>query len=92
MTTKTQSVLIGCRNDKDIIKRMKAVGIWKEMKAISKPGEAASILNGDELFIWHGAPGDSGYTFFKSSDPVDLMLLIGALFGNPLHADDKTRH
>lgn len=92
MTTKTQTILIGCRDDKSIIKRMKALGIWKKMQAMSKLGQTVSILNDDELFIWHGDPVDSGYSFFKSSNPAELLLLVAEVFGKPLTSDSQTKH
>lgn len=89
--TKKQPPILACSDDKVFIKRMKQLGIWKKMKEQSKLGKTITILTGFELFIWHGVPGDSGYTFFKSDNPGELIMLAGRALGDPI-VDSKTKH
>lgn len=91
-TDQNKPTLIACRDDESIIKRMKQIGIWEKMNKLSITSETASIINGNELFIWHGDPMDSGYSHFKSSNPVELLLLVAKVFGKPLTSDSQTRH
>lgn len=81
--TKKLTVII-CRDDKTIIERMKQIGVWKKMKEQSKPRKTISILVDDELFIWHGVPGDSGYSHIKCDNPGELLFLaFRALSSSP---------
>jgi hypothetical protein len=89
--TKKQPVF-ACRDDKVIMKRMKKVGIWTKMHELSKSGETITVLTGPELFIWHGVPGDSGYTYFQSDNPSELLLLACQALGNPSAVKQNTKH
>jgi len=84
--------IIACQDDRAIIKRMKQRGVWSKMKELAKSGETIAIINHDELFVWHGAPGDSGYSFFKSPLPGDLVLIAGMACDNTLAAAGQSRH
>ena len=75
---------IGCRNDESIIAQMKKLGIWEKMQALSKPGETASMIYDDALFIWHGTLGDSGYTWIKPENPCDLLIFAALVFSKPV--------
>ena len=66
--------IIFCQNDAAIKRRMKAVGVYARMKALKRPGETIAMIKQDEVFIWHGTLGDSGYSMVKSSSPGDLLL------------------
>lgn len=90
-TTK-KPLLIACRNDKAIIKRMKQIGIYEQMKKLSLPGETITILTGYDLFIWHGMPGDSGYTHLKCEDLSLLLLMSAKALGNPKATGTQARH
>ncbi len=87
-----QPKITACRDDKSIIERMKQIRIWKKMKQISRPGRTASIINGDELFIWHGTEGDSGYTYFKCDSTAQLLILVAQLLSHPILSGSNTRH
>ncbi len=87
-----QSNLTMSRDDGFIIKRMKKVGVWKKMQEMSNPKETVSIIQGDELFIWHGNEGDSGYTFFKCANPAELLLIVGRVSSGQMAASNPTKH
>jgi hypothetical protein len=84
-TQKRPKIIIS-QDDKSIVKRMKKRGVWPKMKELSKPGETIAIIDGDELFIWHGTRDDSGYSFFKSPLPDDLVLVAGMACNNSFAA------
>ncbi len=75
---------IGCRNDESIIAQMKKLGIWEKMQLLSKPGETASMIYDDSLYIWHGTPGYSGYTWIKPENPCDLLIIAAMVFSKPV--------
>jgi hypothetical protein len=72
-------------DDKDIIATMKKVGVWREMKRIAKIGGGdKTIVCSDYIFQWNSRAGDSGYTAFHSTNPLELAELfakIGELTG-----------
>lgn len=72
-------------DDKDIIATMKKVGVWREMKQIAKIGGGdKTIVCSDYIFQWHSRAGNSGYTAFHSTNPLELAELfakIGAITG-----------
>jgi hypothetical protein len=81
---KDQTIILACRDDEAIIRRMKKVGIWEPMKENSRLGETITILRGSELFIWLGLLGDSGYVYFKSDNPAELLVLAAQALSNPI--------
>ncbi len=84
LNNKYQPTVTACRDDKSIIAKMKFLGIWEKMKSLSEVGRTASILHADELFIWHGNPEDSGYTYFQCDFPTELLLLAARAMSDPL--------
>ena len=66
-----------CNNDEPIIERLKELKIWDQVKVQSIMGETVCFVLPGELFIWHGCPGDSGYSHFKCDDPCELVYLAG---------------
>lgn len=71
-----------CDDDKVIIKLMKKLGIWSQVKAQSTPGKTVCFLPSGYLFIWHGAPGDTGYSaYIALKDPLDLLEIAARATG-----------
>ncbi|UOA08567.1 hypothetical protein [Methylobacter sp. S3L5C] len=87
-----QSNLTMSRDDGFIINRMKKVGVWKKMQEMSNPKKTASIILGDELFIWHGNEGDSGYTFFKCANPFELLIIAAKVSSSQRAPSNPTKH
>ena len=80
------------RNDDFIIHRMKEVGVWEKMQAMSNPKETASIILGNELFVWHGNEGSSGYTFLKCDNPAELLVIVATVSNAITEAVSPTKH
>ena len=79
MTTETaikHPSITYCFDDERIIDRMKAVGVWEQMQDLKKTGTTVFILRGEELFIWHDCPTDSGYSLSKSNNRAALLLIM----------------
>lgn len=70
---KLTKTLSGCKNDNLIIMRMKSRGVWARMQKGSAVNKSMFIFLGHDLFIWHGAIGDSGYTHFRSKNHAELL-------------------
>lgn len=74
------------KDDKTIIERMKAAGIHDEIASRIKLGRDSVAIHGDELFCWCGGDGsgfDTGFLYFRSSNPVDLLNIAARLLFKP---------
>ena len=88
---KNKTIILACRDDEAIRRRMKKVGIWETMEEKSRIGETITIFRVNELFIWLGLLGDSGYVYFNSDNPAELLVLAAQALGNPI-ADSQTKN
>lgn len=72
-------------DDKIIIKRMKkTAGLHDKILASVKQGRDSAFVNGDELFYWFGGTGDgvdTGYMYFRSNNPIELLEITARLLG-----------
>ena len=84
--------IIACRDNKSIVKRMKKIKIWKKVKQISRPYNSWAIIYNDELYVWNGLTGDSGYCFFQCEDPILLLALAAQVATFSLTPTSKPKH